>query len=86
MEPQPDHPIIRLQRVKETSGLVDIHKGLQGRLLKQALQLLDKSAAERADYTPYLAAEIIALVKETLYRKADVKAVYRRVSDAIRIA
>lgn len=57
----PEHPVIELQRVKESMEIPDSHLGLKGPFLTRMLVLLENAVASGAPYAPYAAGEIISL-------------------------
>lgn len=65
IDTRPDHPIIRLQRARERSGIGDTHLGLHHTDLKRLIALLESAAAEQLVYTSYLAGEILASLTST---------------------
>lgn len=58
----PDHPAIRVQRLKETLGVRDVHLSINELQLERLLDALRSAAAEEADYAPYLAGEILSAI------------------------
>lgn len=65
------HPIVRLQRAKEAHNIRDTHMGCCGDNLNQMLSLLNRAVAEDADFAPYAAGEILAMLKSARYRFRD---------------
>lgn len=57
---EPDHPGIRVQRLKETLGLRDVHLSINERQLGRLLDALRAAVNEEQDYAPYLAGEILS--------------------------
>jgi hypothetical protein len=84
VESQPDHPAIRLQRVKEEGRLQDTHLGLRGEVLEGMIALLEKALEEEADYAPYLAGEILALIDRSHYDEAEINQIVDRVHQRLR--
>jgi hypothetical protein len=79
----PDHPVLRLQRVKEQRGIVDTHLGLRAESLQQMLELLDEAVTQGADYRRYLAGEILGLCAGAEHAAAELDAVRQRVRAAV---
>jgi hypothetical protein len=57
-----EHPGVRVQRLKETLGVRDVHLSIDERQLKRLLEALRSAVADDADYAPYLAGEILSAV------------------------
>lgn len=75
----PSHPVIQLQRAKEARGLRDTHMGLHGEQLDVMLRFLKTSVAEGAEYAPYLAGEISALLATTELSVQEVASVREQI-------
>lgn len=58
----PAHPGIRVQRLKETLGIRDVHLSINEGQLERLLTALRSAVAAEADYAPYLAGEILSVV------------------------
>lgn len=58
----PEHPGIRVQRLKEALGVRDVHLSINDRQLDRLLGALRSAVAAEADYAPYLAGEILSAV------------------------
>lgn len=58
----PEHPGIRVQRLKEALGVRDVHLSINDRQLDRLLDALRSAVAAEADYAPYLAGEILSAV------------------------
>jgi hypothetical protein len=76
---QPDHPVIRLQRVKEAHGLHDTHMGLCGEPLETMIALLQGAVAGAQDYAPYLAGEILSALDRTHHSDEQMEQIAQRV-------
>lgn len=64
---EPDHPAIRVQRLKERLGVRDVHLSIDERQLHRLLDALRAAVADEADYAAYLAGEILsALARSAL--------------------
>lgn len=61
----PDHPIIQVQRVKESLGVRDAHLGVSTQNLQRLLDTLRQAVRDEQDYAPYLAGEILAAADRT---------------------
>lgn len=59
---QPDHPGVRVQRVKESLGIRDVHLSINERQLERLLDALRTAVDEERDYAPYLAGEILSAI------------------------
>lgn len=59
---EPEHPSIRVQRLKESLGLRDVHLSINERQLDRLLDALRSAVAAEADYAPYLAGEILGAI------------------------
>lgn len=57
---QPEHPAIRVQRIKETLGVRDAHMSVSETSLERMLGALRSALMGGEDYAPYLAGEILA--------------------------
>lgn len=57
---EPDHPGVRVQRLKEALGVRDAHLSIDGRQLEQLLDALRTTVSDTAALAPYLAGEILA--------------------------
>ena len=70
-----DHPIIAVQRLKETLKVPDTHLAISARNLQRLLDALRDAVRAKLDYAPYLAGEILAAVERTAvlaHRQDDV--------------
>jgi hypothetical protein len=81
---QPDHPAVRLQRIKENNKIHDTHMGLYGDNLARMLKLLRDAVAAGEDYAPYAAGEILAMLRAAQYRFDDTQQVRQEVDDLVR--
>lgn len=73
----PDHPILAVQRVKETLKVQDTHLGVSARNLQRLLDALRDAVRAELDYAPYLAGEILAAAERTAvlaHRQEDIAA------------
>lgn len=77
----PHHPIICLQRAKEARNIRDTHMGCCGDNLNQMLALLNRAVADGADFAPYVAGEILAMLKSARYRFRDTTALEKQVQE-----
>lgn len=57
---EPDHPGIRVQRLKENLDIRDAHLSIDARQLERLLDALRAAVDEEQDYAPYLAGEILS--------------------------
>jgi hypothetical protein len=62
---EPDHPIIRLQRLKEEHGIKDAELGLLNGNLAKMLALLQQVREQDNELAPYAAGELYALLPRT---------------------
>ncbi len=80
----PDHPILQLQRAKESHGIVDTHLGLNEKRLEQMLALLQRAANENASYTRHTAAEILSLLDPSALGNDKVQQAHDKVQRLLR--
>lgn len=80
-----DHPVLRLQRAKETQGVRDAHLGLYGARMDKMLALLDDAVKSGRDYAPYAAGEVMALINPAMYRYEDMTRIIQRVHDLVHL-
>lgn len=59
---EPEHPAVRLQRVKEMLDIRYAHVGLHGQELERMFALLESAIAAHADYAVYALGELRALL------------------------
>ncbi len=83
VDTRPNHPAIQLQRAKEERGLRDTHMGLHGDLLDLMLRFLRTAVAEHAEYAPFLAGEITALLATTELPADEIDTVRAEVAEII---
>jgi len=79
LDTDPGHPVVRLQRAKEAFGIKDTHLGLRGESLNKMLGLLGVAVAMGEDYAPYIAGEILALIKSAPHTRARLESVKTQV-------
>lgn len=84
VEDRPDHPVLKLQRVKEARGLEDCHLGLRGEAVAAMLEILEEAVAAGAAYAPYAASELLALLDRTRYAEEDLAALAARITGLLR--
>lgn len=77
-----EHPVLRLQRRKESLGIQDAHLGLRGRNLERMLELLERAVADGDDYAPFAAGEVLSLLCR-LHSDEQVETVRGRVEQAM---
>ena len=65
IETSMNHPILLLQREKETYGIRDTHLGLEGDSLEKMFTLLQDAAESGKPYTLYAAGEIMEFIKRS---------------------
>lgn len=58
-----NHPVVRLQRVKEVMGIADSHLGLSDESLKKMLTIIKQGALYGEDYIPYAVGEVLAFME-----------------------
>jgi len=75
------HPIVRLQRAKEARTIRDTHMGCCGDNLNQMVSLLNRAVSDNIDFAPYLAGEILAMLKSARYRFRDTTTLEKQVQD-----
>ena len=73
----PDHPMIRLQRTKETLGIRDTALGLPRHNLEKMFTLMKQMRLVDCEVSLYAAGEIIELIQRTPLPKAQTKAIKR---------
>lgn len=76
---QPDHPVIRLQRLKESMDIRDSDLGLSNENLHRMLRLLHRLLDERSELAPYAAGEVFALMRRSPIPSSHVKSIERHV-------
>lgn len=57
---EPEHPGVRVQRLKEALGVRDVHLSIDDRQLERLLDALRSAVTAEADYASYLAGEILS--------------------------
>lgn len=57
---EPDHPGVRVQRLKEALGVRDAHLSIDGRQLERLLNALRAAVNDTPALAPYLAGEILS--------------------------
>ena len=83
IDTQIDHPILQLQRIKETLGIRDTHLGIHGKSLDRMLELLEQAVNSGANYAPYVAGEIFRLVNKVFYTTDEVEAMRQRIEQLL---
>ena len=80
---EPDHPILRLQRAKESLDIRDSHLGLHSESMDKMLALLEAAVTADEDYALYAAGEILALLKNVAYSAEEVVAIQAKVNTVL---
>lgn len=57
---EPDHPGIRVQRLKEKLGVQDVHLSINERILERLLDALREAVNTEQNYSAHLAGEILS--------------------------
>lgn len=68
---EPEHPMVRLQREKETMQIHDTHLGLDGERVNRMLDLLQNATERGADTAPYVAGEILSSLDRSNFSEED---------------
>lgn len=79
VDSQPDHPVIRLQRLKEEMEIRDSDLGLSNENLHRMLQLLHRLFDEHSELAPYAAGEVFALMRRSPIPSSHVKSIERHI-------
>ncbi len=83
VESEADHPMLQLQRVKELYQVRDTHLGLAGDNIDKMLTILEDAIETQQSYAPYAAAEILALLSESLCTPEEEQRVRNRVYEMV---
>lgn len=78
------HPIVELQRVKESLHIHDTHLGIVGNNLQQMLGLLEHAVHDNAAYTNYAAGEILAMLRNTPLGVSGFPQIVHRLNELVR--
>jgi hypothetical protein len=81
---EPDHPVIRLQRLKEENGIRDAELGLLNGNLAKMLALLQQLRDQNDELTPYAAGELYALLPRTPMSEAQLDSIKSQVAGVLR--
>lgn len=68
---EPEHPMVRLQREKETLQIQDTHLGLDDERVNRMLDLLQNATERGADTAPYVAGEILSSLDRSNFSEED---------------
>lgn len=74
-----DHPVIRLQRLKEKMEIRDSDLGLSNENLHRMLQLLRQLFEEHSELAPYAAGEVFALMRRSPIPSPHIKSIERHI-------
>lgn len=77
------HPLLELQRAKETLRIHDTHLGIVGNNLQQMLGLLETAVHYSTGYADYAAGEILAMLQRTALGASEFPQIVQRVNDLV---
>jgi hypothetical protein len=79
-----EHPVIRLQRMKEAMEIRDSDLGLSNENLHKMLQLLHRLFDEHSELAPYAAGEVFALMRRSPIPPPHVKSIERHIVNMLK--
>lgn len=80
----PEHPAVRVQRIKEKLGVRDAHLSLSKSCLDRLIEALRDVAADGSELAPYLAGEILSAAAHSALpggQREEIRALVRAIVD-----